>query len=56
MADIRAEVANALYWNLAIPRHRVTAEVNGGLVTLRGVVERTTRSLARRRRYAACLA
>jgi len=40
MADIRAEVANALYWNLAIPPHRVTAEVIGGLVTLRGVVER----------------
>ena len=40
MADIRAEVANALYWNLAIPPHRVTAEVNGGLVTLRGVVDR----------------
>jgi osmotically-inducible protein OsmY len=38
--DIRAEVANALHWDLAIPRHRVTAEVNGGLVTLRGVVER----------------
>jgi osmotically-inducible protein OsmY len=40
MADIRAEVANALHWNLAIPPHRVTAEVKGGLVTLRGVVER----------------
>ena len=40
MADIRAEVANALHWDLAIPRHRVTAEVNGGLVTLHGVVER----------------
>ena len=39
MADIRAEVANALHWNLAIPPHRVTAELNGGVVTLRGVVE-----------------
>jgi osmotically-inducible protein OsmY len=38
--DIGAEVANALYWNLAIPPHRVTAEVNDGLVTLRGDVER----------------
>ena len=40
MKDLRAEVANALHWNLAIPPHRVTAEVNGGLVTLHGVVER----------------
>ena len=38
--DIRAEVANALHWDLAIPRHRVTAEMNGGLVTLHGVVDR----------------
>jgi osmotically-inducible protein OsmY len=37
MADIRGEVANALHWDLAIPRHRVTAEVNG---TLHGVVDR----------------
>jgi osmotically-inducible protein OsmY len=40
MADIRAEVANALHWTLAVPRHSVTAEVNDGLVTLHGVVER----------------
>jgi osmotically-inducible protein OsmY len=40
MSDIGAEVANALYWNLAVPRYRVTAEVDGGLVTLHGVVER----------------
>ena len=40
MADIRAEVANALHWELAIPRHRVSAEVKGGVVTLHGVVER----------------
>jgi hypothetical protein len=39
MVDIRAEVANALYWDIAIPRHRVTAEVDGGRVTLQGVVE-----------------
>jgi osmotically-inducible protein OsmY len=38
--DIRAEVANALHWSLAIPRHRVTVEVHGGLVTLEGVVDR----------------
>jgi osmotically-inducible protein OsmY len=40
MADIEAELANALYWDFAIPRHRVTAEVDHGLVILRGVVER----------------
>jgi hypothetical protein len=39
MLDIRAEVANALHWDIAIPRHRVTAEVDGGRVTLQGVVE-----------------
>jgi osmotically-inducible protein OsmY len=40
MGDIRADVANALHWNLAIPRHRVTAKMDGGVVTLQGVVER----------------
>jgi osmotically-inducible protein OsmY len=40
MADISAEVANALHWSLTIPRHKVMAEVNGGVVTLRGVVDR----------------
>ena len=39
MLDIRAEVANALHWDVAIPRHRVTAEVDGGRVTLQGAVE-----------------
>jgi osmotically-inducible protein OsmY len=39
MADIRTEVDNALHWDLAIPPHRVTAEVNGGLLTLHGVVD-----------------
>ncbi len=38
--DICAEVANALYWNLAVPRHSVTAEIRDGLVTLHGVVGR----------------
>ncbi len=37
--DIRAEVANALHWDVAIPRHRVTANVAGGWVTLQGVVD-----------------
>jgi osmotically-inducible protein OsmY len=39
-ADLRVKVANALHWNFAIPPHRVTAEVDHGLVTLKGVVER----------------
>jgi osmotically-inducible protein OsmY len=39
--DIYVEAANALYWDLAIPRNRVLVEVDGGLVTLRGVVERS---------------
>ena len=39
MLDIRAEVANALHWDIAIPRHRVTAKVDDGWVTLQGVVE-----------------
>ena len=40
MMDIRSEVANALQWDPAIPPHRVTAAVDGGLVTLEGVVGR----------------
>ncbi|MBV9288385.1 MAG: BON domain-containing protein [Hyphomicrobiales bacterium] len=40
MADIRAEVANALHWDLAVPRYRVTADVDHGVVTLHGVVDR----------------
>ena len=40
MADLRADVANALYWNFAVPRNRVTADVDRGVVTLRGVVGR----------------
>jgi osmotically-inducible protein OsmY len=39
MLDVRVEVANALHWDVAIPRHRVTAKVDGGWVTLQGVVE-----------------
>ena len=38
--DIRAEVANALHWNPAIPHGAVTTKVEGGLVTLHGVVDR----------------
>jgi len=34
------EVANALYWDLALPRDRVEARCNDGWVTLTGEVER----------------
>jgi len=37
--SIRAEIANALHWNSAIPPHGVTAEADGGVVTLLGVVD-----------------
>lgn len=40
MSDLRAEVANALHWEIAIPRYRVTVEVENGFVTLQGIVER----------------
>ena len=35
-----AEVANALFWDLTIPRYRITVEEDRGFVTLRGEVER----------------
>jgi osmotically-inducible protein OsmY len=40
MLNIQADVANALYWAIAIPPHRVTADVDHGMVTLHGFVER----------------
>ncbi len=40
MPDLRAEIANALYWALAIPRYRVTVQVDGGSVILQGNVDR----------------
>lgn len=40
-AQLSSEVRNALHWNFAIPRHAVTAHVDGGWVTLRGTVERS---------------
>jgi len=41
MPDLRADVANALFWDLAVPRYRVIAQVDHGFVTLKGVVERS---------------
>lgn len=40
MLDIHAKVANALFWDLAVPRCRVIAHVDNGWVTLFGEVER----------------
>lgn len=40
-ADAVADaVANALYWDLALPRHRIVASCDDGWVTLSGKVER----------------
>ena len=39
MLDIPIEVANSLHWDLAVPRYRVRASVDGGQVTLRGNVD-----------------
>ncbi len=39
--ELHARVANALHWNLAIPRNRIDVRVDGAWVTLRGVVERS---------------
>ena len=39
MSTLGEEVANALRWNYAVPRNVVTADVEGGWVTLRGTVD-----------------
>ena len=40
MPDVLVDVANALHWAYAIRPNEVIAEVNEGVVTLHGVVER----------------
>ncbi len=40
MSNVDIDVANALHWALSIPRHSVTAQVDHGVVTLLGVVEK----------------
>ena len=40
MLDVRAEVTNAVFWDFAIPRYRVTVKEDRSLVTLQGKVER----------------
>jgi osmotically-inducible protein OsmY len=38
--DVRARVLNALYWDLAVPRHRLNVDVENGWVTVSGMVDR----------------
>ncbi len=37
--DVQSKVMNALHWDLAIPRHRVSIEVREGWVTISGFVD-----------------
>ena len=39
MSDLCSDVANALYWDFALPRYRLTVEADHGLIVLRGIVE-----------------
>ncbi|MBV8104994.1 MAG: BON domain-containing protein [Hyphomicrobiales bacterium] len=38
--DVQASVLNALYWDLAVPPHRVRVDVKNGRVTMSGIVDR----------------
>ena len=38
--DIWMRVLNALHWDLAVPRHRLTVKVEDGWVTMSGSVDR----------------
>jgi osmotically-inducible protein OsmY len=37
--DVRARVLNALYWDLAVPRHGLNVDVENGWVTVSGMVD-----------------
>ncbi len=37
--DVRVRVLNALYWDLAVPRHRLNVDVKNGWVTVSGMVD-----------------
>jgi osmotically-inducible protein OsmY len=37
--DVCVRVMNALYWDLAVPRHRVAVEVENGWVKMSGLVD-----------------
>ncbi len=38
--EVRTRVLNALYWDLAVPRHRLSVDVENGWVTVSGMVDR----------------
>jgi osmotically-inducible protein OsmY len=38
--EVQTKVLNALYWDLAVPPHRVKVEVENGWVTISGTVDR----------------
>jgi osmotically-inducible protein OsmY len=37
--EVQARVLNALHWDLAVPRHRLSVEVENGWVTVSGMVD-----------------
>jgi osmotically-inducible protein OsmY len=37
--DMRAGVLNALYWDLRVPRHHLSVDVENGWVTVSGTVD-----------------
>jgi osmotically-inducible protein OsmY len=37
--DVQAQVLNALYWDLRVPRHRLSVDVENGWVTVSGMVD-----------------
>jgi osmotically-inducible protein OsmY len=37
--NVRAGVLNALYWDLAVPKHRLNVDVENGWVTVSGLVD-----------------
>jgi osmotically-inducible protein OsmY len=39
MQDLRAGVLNALYWDLRVPRHQLSVDVENGWVTVSGTVD-----------------
>jgi osmotically-inducible protein OsmY len=37
--EVQARVLNALHWDLAVPRHRLSVDVENGWVTVSGMVD-----------------
>jgi osmotically-inducible protein OsmY len=37
--DVRAQVLNALHWDLAVPRNRLKIDVENGWVTMSGMLD-----------------